>query len=54
MRVALSLFLDNSAVEEVHRALSVARKPIVVRYHADSCPFSMQLGEQLHHPFTIL
>jgi hypothetical protein len=41
----LVLFLGNSAVEQMHGALSVTGKTIIVRHHANRRSLSMQLTE---------
>ena len=50
----LQLFFGNDfAVEQMHFPLGMLRKPWIVRHHADRRAFSVQIGEKLHHRFTV-
>src|SRR3954464_9119956 len=49
-----AVLFDDPAVEQVNRAIGVARVARVVRDHADRRPFTVQLAEQFHDRFAVL
>lgn len=47
------MFFHNPSVEEMHRALGMAGKAVIVRDHANGCSFTMEFSQQLHYGFAV-
>src|SRR5262247_4111644 len=45
--------VDDASVEELDRALRVAREPRVVRDHADRRALLVQVAQQVHHGLAV-
>src|SRR6516225_8613287 len=48
-----ALLVHDAAVEELDRALRVAREPGVVRDHADRAALLVQVAQQVHHRLAV-